>query len=133
MAMGQANGKGYVGQGSKTIQSTFQYFTENDWWQLSVVKTTAVESDASNKTENETGHFSIYPNPASDFINVDLSDINKEIKQVAIYNLQGKMVLINSAFIPGEKIDISSLSPGMYMVKIDLEDEVYTQKLVVRN
>jgi|GEM_PF-1408881 len=131
MAMGQANGKGYVGQGSKTTQSTFQYITENDWWQLSVVKTIADETGAGSKVENETENFRMYPNPAIDFITVDFPDMDKKINLVAIYDLQGKMVLSSSTFTSGDKINVETLSPGVYMVKLDLGDEVYTQKLIV--
>ena len=58
-----------------------------------------------NGVEEATSNtLTVYPNPANDFINVD--------KTVKIYDLCGKLVMKGSG-----KIDVSTLSEGMYFVK----------------
>lgn len=62
-----------------------------------------------------TDNIILYPNPAGNYLNVALD--KPENVLVEIYNLNGKLCLeaeINS----GQKIDISFLSPGLYMVRI---------------
>jgi hypothetical protein len=57
----------------------------------------------------------VYPNPASDFIKLDMnaSDMNSSIE---IYDAYGKQVM--STIYTGEDIDISSLTAGVYFVKV---------------
>ena len=61
-------------------------------------------TDVNGVEEATSNTLTIYPNPANDFINVD--------KTVKIYDLCGKLVIKGSG-----KIDVSTLSEGMYFVK----------------
>jgi hypothetical protein len=67
---------------------------------------------------------SMYPNPATNLLNID---IENELELVEIYSLQGQKVL--SGF--DKQIDISGLSSGMYMVRVqDVDGGVGTQKII---
>lgn len=71
--------------------------------------------------------FSLYPNPASNSINIELPT-SKEV-QGSIINLQGKEVI--SMTIKGsQSIDVSGLSSGIYFV---LLENFAAQKLVITN
>ena len=61
-------------------------------------------TDVNGVEEATSNTLTVYPNPANDFINVD--------KTVKIYDLCGKLVIKGSG-----KIDVSTLSEGMYFVK----------------
>lgn len=61
-------------------------------------------TDVNGVEEATSNTLTVYPNPANDFINVD--------KTVKIYDLCGKLVTKGSG-----KIDVSTLSEGMYFVK----------------
>ena len=61
-------------------------------------------TDVNSVEEATSNTLTVYPNPANDFINVD--------KTVKIYDLCGKLVMKGSG-----KIDVSTLSEGMYFVK----------------
>lgn len=68
--------------------------------------------------------FGLYPNPANELVNIDLES---EIKLVEIYTLQGQKVLTSVS----KQIAISSLSEGIYLVKIvDTNGEIGIQKLI---
>jgi len=58
----------------------------------------------------------ISPSPASEFINI--SDPDQIIEQVFFYDLTGKV--FHSAYMA--QIVISQLTPGHYIVRIDLKD-----------
>ena len=67
----------------------------------------------------------LYPNPASDNFTIQ---IENEIKSVEIYSLQGQKVLTSNT----KNINVSGLSKGIYLVRIEDENNaVATQKLVV--
>jgi hypothetical protein len=62
--------------------------------------------------------FKIFPNPATDIISLSGLDIRKETK-VEVYNMIGKLQhqrFLASGVEPS--INISSLSPGIYMLKV---------------
>ncbi len=80
----------------------------------------------------------VYPNPATDNISIAVDLTNRqEVFSVGIYDLLGKKVL--SVFegneIEGQHIynvSTKSLSAGMYLVLIDNESSVVTQKLIIK-
>lgn len=68
--------------------------------------------------------FAMYPNPTKDSITIDLE---KELKSVEVYSLQGQKVLSANA----KQMNVSGLSNGIYMVRVeDTEGAVATQKLI---
>lgn len=69
--------------------------------------------------------FNLYPNPASDILNIEF---NEAIKSVEIYSLQGQKVLETNQ----TEINISNLASGMYIVKVqDLSGSFATKKLII--
>lgn len=69
----------------------------------------------------------IYPNPASDILNILVTDNNFEIENTEIYTITGQKVLESNK----KTISISNLSPGLYLVKTKADNNTYyTQKLV---
>ncbi|SHI84823.1 Por secretion system C-terminal sorting domain-containing protein [Cruoricaptor ignavus] len=66
----------------------------------------------------------IYPNPASEFINVISENI---IKSVTIFDATGKSV--KSEF-SGKKLNLRHLSPGNYILKVQTDSEITTQKFI---
>jgi hypothetical protein len=74
--------------------------------------------------------FVIYPNPAIETLYV--SSDEQEKVDVVIYSITGQR-LLHIVLDEGEdEIDISKLRPGMYVVKIVAEDEVFSKKIIVR-
>lgn len=72
---------------------------------------------------------SIYPNPASGQ-KVYINTKENKAKKVEIYNVLGKNIL--SANLTGSELNISSLEPGVYIMKIQEGKSSATRKLVVR-
>ena len=69
---------------------------------------------------------SIFPNPTSTNFTIE---IENEVKSVEIYSLQGQKVLISTS----KDINVSNLSKGMYLVRIeDNNNAVATQKLIIK-
>ncbi len=73
--------------------------------------------------------FTIYPNPTNQgFVNIESTSTSGEI-QVAVYNVIGKQV-INTSVI--NRLDVSALTSGIYLVKISQEGASVTKKLVIK-
>ncbi len=69
-------------------------------------------------------NFQIYPNPASEFLNIKIQLSNYNF---SIYNSLGQKV---NAVISTNKIDISNLSDGIYYIKIETETGLATRKFI---
>ena len=73
--------------------------------------------------------FSIYPNPASDIININLG--NLQIKQVQITDINGRVVKTFETEITSEaQINIQNLNSGLYMMSIFTNEGVRTSKFI---
>ena len=77
----------------------------------------------------ESQSVSLYPNPASDRIVLDgLADGEAEVR---IHDLSGRLVLTRHAAGPTAVLDVSSLAPGCYVVRVEQGVGVKVVKVVV--
>ncbi|MBA3286048.1 MAG: T9SS type A sorting domain-containing protein [Nitrosopumilus sp.] len=60
---------------------------------------------------------SLYPNPATDFVNISSSDAS--INKIDFYDLQGRLIKTVSIKENNKSIDISGLSNGVYVLGIE--------------
>ncbi len=66
-----------------------------------------------NLTEN---NISVYPNPAYNYLKIDIS--NTDALGIVIYNVAGQKVLSQNKIDSAETIDISNLPKGSYLLKV---------------
>ncbi|WP_298239168.1 T9SS type A sorting domain-containing protein [uncultured Algibacter sp.] len=83
-------------------------------------------SESLGLTESEIYSFLIYPNPASKHLNIKYQ---KALKKVEIYNMLGKRVLLTNKY---NKIDLSQLQSGIYLIKAFSEEKILTKKIIVK-
>jgi hypothetical protein len=62
------------------------------------------------------GRLNVFPNPASEFINITLNKDVDKIVDYKIYDIQGKLVEANKSFTSKVRVDISRFSSGNYFV-----------------
>jgi Secretion system C-terminal sorting domain/Copper type II ascorbate-dependent monooxygenase, N-terminal domain/Copper type II ascorbate-dependent monooxygenase, C-terminal domain len=77
--------------------------------------------------QTENLDIKIYPNPVNDFLTIELEE---EINSVKIISLDGR-ILLNK--FSENKIDVSTLSAGIYFVEIKTERSSYRKKIVKSN
>lgn len=70
----------------------------------------------------------VYPNPARDMVNIVSN--NQQISSVQVYDLLGKEVLNNSQ-LNNSQINVSSLSQGVYMLKLNTDDNSVFKKIII--
>lgn len=62
-------------------------------------------------------NISIYPNPARNDINV-VFNANSNIKNIAVYNLIGKVVSVYKVYGNSAKLDLSNVPSGIYFMRL---------------
>jgi hypothetical protein len=70
-------------------------------------------------SENDLSAITIYPNPSSDFLNIDLSSANEEVQSIFLVDITGKLIqTIDVRENTYVSLNVSSLASGFYHVKI---------------
>ncbi len=72
--------------------------------------------------------FTVSPSPAHDYLTITLG---QAIQQITIMNVNGAIVQNNAASNSRETtVNISSLTPGIYLVSVHSENGIYTRKFI---
>ena len=77
----------------------------------------------------------VYPNPASTFINIKLaySPVKQnESKNLILYNLLGKIVSQTELAEDKLTLDVSHLATGVYYVKVIVDGQSITKKIIIQ-
>ena len=69
-------------------------------------------------------HMTVYPNPATDLLNINLS----QNSDIVIYNVMGQQMLKMEGRVGGNNINISNLNSGVYFINAGSD----TQKFIVK-
>lgn len=107
---------------------------ESIYWAVKSIdasKLYSVESYEAEETILSTAKFtkentSIYPNPATNYFNVDAKD--DKVQNIKLYSQDGKIVLETSNT---KKINISNLENGVYIVSIETATKQFSKKLII--
>jgi hypothetical protein len=87
-------------------------------------------------TLNLADSIKIFPNPARDFVNISINgQLSGDRVNVTVFDALGKSVLdssYNNSSNFNERLDVSQLNSGLYLVKISDGVSSTTKKLVVR-
>ena len=84
-----------------------------------------LECTTSTQDELEQVAFQIFPNPATDFVQIkDLSAVPEEI---ALYNITGRQVMVP---VNNYRVDMSRLPTGIYLLKIRFKNTTYTKRII---
>ncbi|MBN2776059.1 MAG: T9SS type A sorting domain-containing protein [Bacteroidales bacterium] len=76
-------------------------------------------------------NLSVYPNPVSEILNVEVSEWQNSV--IKLFTIDGKMVfedIINDSNI--HQFDVSNVSPGLYNLTIESENNYKTIKLIIK-
>ena len=70
----------------------------------------------------------VFPNPGNTLTQIQTSAPSK----VKVYNNVGKLIMQNNALAQQHQLNISDFAAGIYMIKIEFENETITQKLIIK-
>ena len=75
--------------------------------------------------EESSSTFSVFPNPASNNINV----VAKSMNNITVFNAIGQVVVTKNVDGDNVTLDISSLRNGTYIVRVVAENEVFEERI----
>lgn len=87
--------------------------------------------DASDLKDEELENYKIYPNPAStDYVTVDMYGVEKATFNVV--NTMGQVVTQGALTQRSNRIDISEINSGMYMINLYDGQKTVTKKVIIQ-
>lgn len=97
------------------------------------------ESEPSNQTEvlyqvtgfseNNSISASIYPNPASDYINISAAE---NMQKVSLMNLSGQVVWTDKINANSHTLELSQFAAGIWVLLIETSRGAYSQQVVIK-
>ena len=95
------------------------------------ISATAQDSKQLPKTQNDTSieGLNLYPNPVTNG-KVYITSKKDLEKEIIIFDVLGKKVLQTT--ISTKELNVSNLSPGVYIIKITEEEATSSRKLIIQ-
>lgn len=96
---------------------------------------TIIVDNPASVTENALSNFSLFPNPSKGFVTVQFNVEQSDNVQIQMYDLRGRRVkdfsFNNTNIRFSEVLDITSISSGVYLVKVLNGNKSTIKKLIV--
>lgn len=97
---------------------------------IATISVSAQESKQQPRVqENPIEGLNFYPNPVTNG-KIYITSKSNDDKQITIFDVLGKKVL--QTILTSKELNVASLSPGVYFIKIEEGDTSATRKLIVR-
>ena len=73
----------------------------------------------------------IYPNPATNIVNIEISGVNEGIADIEIYNTMGNLIRKETIESNGIfSLNVSNLTQGIYYIRIIYKSAVISEKII---
>ncbi len=97
-------------------------------YSLGIIKEVVNFTTLATKSNIVKNEVVIYPNPVQDILNIKFNTAKTQFK-VSVYSVTGQLVASDQN---NTSINLSQLTPGVYMVKIDSENESSIVKKIIK-
>ncbi len=93
-----------------------------------------LNANAISVKENVATEFSIYPNPTTDIVKVDFNATVSSTLTTEILDINGRVILREIDRTQNGnnqlRLDVSRLTGGVYFIRINLDGEIYYEKII---
>ena len=109
---------------------SLEYDEDSGAWGISYTQTAGNFAQGAILTTKEKNieDFNLYPNPTSKSF-VTIESRNQEVMKVKVFDVLGKQVIDQR--ISNNRLNISALTPGVYIMRVEQDNAFATRKLVV--
>lgn len=119
----------FANEGSYTVSVTFTNGCGEELVYSDIINISCTTSSIGTITMSENV-IKFYPNPADNELRISSENNLSEDSYIEIFNIVGELVVRKDISEKSETLDISSLKPGMYLVRLYSGRELYQNKLI---
>lgn len=83
----------------------------------------------SNGKEEKLLDFTMFPNPSTDFVNIQLPN-GLDAADVAIYDYRGRQIQTRKVTQSDNRLDVSNISNGVYIIRVLSDNKIGAQRFV---
>ena len=139
---------GYITAFSTFDNSYYNYFDDNHFFNSlsfindnigfvvgssGIIQKNITGSNINSIKNMNIDSFTILPNPAKNQVFINLKDKTTSYSvQYRITDLQGKELIPFTVLQTGKAIDVSRLTNGLYLIQVQNQGQIYTQKLLIQ-
>jgi len=80
-----------------------------------------------------TSQVKVYPNPTTDYINFEISNLDNSKLSIQLFDVSGKLVKENSTSTNNLRMNLSDLQSGTYFATISLNGQLIEKKSIILN
>ena len=95
----------------------------------SMYGTITVTASTASISENKLLSFSMYPNPVSDVLTVQLPT-GTEKAEVGIFDYTGRLVASKTISSNGTSIDVNNIAKGIYIIRVATNTKIGVQRFI---
>jgi hypothetical protein len=86
-----------------------------------------------DKDKTAADELLVYPNPTTGLLTIHAKNENSRIQMIELYNTQGtKLFTFSGSHGAFQEIDISHLPSQVYVLKIQMNEQLFTKKLILQ-
>lgn len=89
-----------------------------------------VYSNVVEVSNSKQAHIQLYPNPATDFVQVNSSE---SIHQLSLISMSGKTIFQIDELAPNQAINLKKIPDGVYVLTFSLASKIYHQTLIINH
>ena len=127
------------------VTATFDYSIDNEWIAEEIYAVAFVQNPFTLEVLNSGTRFddnivglrplleepiTLFPNPAQDLLQIDLQSLEFEESQLEVYNIAGSLLLSKQIRQAKPQLDISTLSKGIYLLKINTPQGILSGRFI---
>jgi hypothetical protein len=80
---------------------------------------------------SDNDNITIYLQPVTNTLNIDIKRNNKEINKLQLFDIKGCLLLSQSINQDNISLDVSGFDSGIYFVKVQSKNHLYTKKVQI--
>lgn len=96
-----------------------------------IYKTSASVFPASTRIEKIRNNFSVYPNPSSGLVNIELTNLSDK-SEIIVLNSSGQEMVRHLPVANEVQLDLSNLPKGVYFIRLAEQKKSKMQKLILQ-
>jgi hypothetical protein len=111
----------------QSVKLYFRHFSTTDQNLLIIDNIKVTQAGTLGTSENNKVskvETSLYPNPATDVLNIKSEE---KVNAIEIYDISGRKV---AADLDGDKVNVKNLNPGSYIISIETKEGKTTEKFI---
>ncbi|MBN2891667.1 MAG: T9SS type A sorting domain-containing protein [Bacteroidales bacterium] len=124
-----------VGLDLNSTENNYKYYNIYGDWQKSTIDGVLMirpifgNTDLAKITENEL-EINIFPNPASDILNIQLPVLPSQNANLIVYDFSGKVVFQEDFSGNYTSIDVANFPAGVYLIRVSFDEKVFSSKVI---